>query len=125
MKSRQSLRKSIHPIELSRIVLGHNQTQLASGGTLIEVSETGFKLILDRKALKSPKLRSQLDLSELLNETIWIHLNDLDLILEGTVTRTRFIGKGKFEIGIDYSDTAPEYWRECLVDLLPNPNELE
>jgi recombinational DNA repair ATPase RecF len=56
---------------------------------------------------------------------IWIHLDDLDLILEGTITRTRFLGKGVFEVGVDYSDTAPDYWRECLVDLLPQPNELE
>jgi hypothetical protein len=125
MKTRKNPRKSTHPLELSRIVLGCNQNQLASGGTLVEVSASGFKLIVDRKALKSPKFRSQLDLSELIDESIWIHLNDLDLVLEGTIKRTRFLGKGKFEIGVDYTDTAPEYWRECLVDLLPNPNELE
>jgi len=125
MKTRKSLRKSIHPLELSRIVLGKNQSQLASGGTLIEVSETGFKFILDRKELKSTRFRGQLDLSNLVQETIWIHLDDLDLILEGTIMRTRFIGRGLFEIGVDYTHSAPEYWRECLVDLLPNPNEIE
>jgi len=125
MKTRKALRKSTHPLALSRILLGHNQNQLASGGTLVEVSASGFKILVNRKELKSPRFRSQLDLSELVEESIWIHLDDLDLVLEGTIKRTRFLGKGIFELGVDYTDTAPEYWRECLVDLLPNPNELE
>jgi recombinational DNA repair ATPase RecF len=123
--TRKSARKSVHPLELSRIVLGQSQIQLATGGTLVEISETGFKILLDRKELKPAKFRGQLDLSDLIQEMIWIHLDDLDLILEGTITRTRFLGKGVFEVGVDYSDTAPDYWRECLVDLLPQPNELE
>jgi recombinational DNA repair ATPase RecF len=123
--TRKSVRKSVYPIQLSRIVLGESQIQLATGGTLVEISETGFKILLDRKELKPAKFRSQLDLSDLVQEIIWIHLDDLDLILEGTITRTRFLGKGVFEIGVDYSDTAPDYWRECLVGLLPQPNELE
>lgn len=124
-KHRKNSRKSVHPLEISRIVLGHNQARLATGGTLVEVSESGFRLLVDRKDFQSSKFRSNLDLSDLVEEIIWIHLDDLDLVIEGTIKRTRFLGKGIFEVGVDYSDSAPDYWRECLVDLLPRPNELD
>jgi hypothetical protein len=35
------------------------------------------------------------------------------------------LGKKGFYVAIDYSEEAPEYWRECLMDLLPNPGELD
>lgn len=124
-KNRRSLRKTTHPLQLQRVALGPEQTLLSQGGTLVEVSETGFKILLDRKEFPSSKFRSQLDLNELVNELISIHIEELDLIIQGTIQRTQFLGKGIFEIGVDYSDTAPEYWRECLVDLLPHPNEID
>jgi hypothetical protein len=122
---RRDLRKTTHPLELSRIVLGPNNTSFSHGGSLIEVSESGFKLLVSRSEIRIQKFRDNLDLSDLVGENIWIHLDDLDLIIEGTIVRTRFLGKGLFELGIDYSHTAPDYWRECLVDLLPNINDIE
>lgn len=122
---RKSARKKTHPIELSKVVLGINQVRFASGGNLIEVSSSGFKITLNRNELSIQKYRNQLNLDDLVGEEIWIHLNDLDLVIDGTVTRTRFLGKGLFEVGIDYSYTAPDYWRDSLVDLLPNPHEFD
>ncbi len=124
-EKRHAIRKSIYPIHLERISLGENQIKLCRSGTLIEVSETGFKIMIERDDIIPLHLRSTLDLSELLEERIILHLDEMDLEVEGYVKRTQFIGKGFFEIGIDYSDSAPDYWRQCLVDLLPQPNEIE
>ena len=49
----------------------------------------------------------------------------MNLEISGTVVRTRLLGIEGFEIGVDYSLDAPEYWRECLLDLIPSPGELE
>jgi hypothetical protein len=48
---------------------------------------------------------------------------DMELEIDGCISRTRFIGSGLFEIAIDLSEDAPEYWRQCLVDLLPGTDE--
>lgn len=49
----------------------------------------------------------------------------MNLDLDGTVNRTLHKGRGNFEIAIEFSRDVPEYWRECLIDLLPAPGEME
>jgi hypothetical protein len=43
----------------------------------------------------------------------------MDLDITGFVARTKYVSNKEFEIGVDYTSDAPEYWRECLCDLLP------
>jgi hypothetical protein len=54
-----------------------------------------------------------------------IRIEEMNLELSGKVTRTRLLGKEGFEIALDYTNDAPEYWRECLMDLLPTPQEFD
>jgi hypothetical protein len=61
----------------------------------------------------------------LVNQRVVLFLPQMNLDLDGTVMRTKHIGKGQFELGIKFSDDVPEYWRECLIDLLPRPGELD
>jgi glycine cleavage system aminomethyltransferase T len=49
----------------------------------------------------------------------------MNIEISGRIARTKLLGKQGFEIGIDYAEDAPEYWRECLVDLLPAPGEFD
>ena len=49
----------------------------------------------------------------------------MNLELDGKIARTSYIGDGVFEIAVDFSETAPTYWRECLLDLLPDQGEFE
>lgn len=53
-----------------------------------------------------------------------LQIDEMNLELSGTVKRTKMVGRGVFEIGIDFSEDAPDYWRECLLDLLPTPDEM-
>jgi hypothetical protein len=122
---RSEPRKELRPLEISKMSSLENLMKISSGGQLVEASISGFKITIARDQLIPIQLRKDLSLDSLVGMNVLIHLMDLNLEVSGRVTRTRFVGKKSFELGIDYSDDAPEYWRECLVDLLPRPGELE
>lgn len=117
-------RREIEPLMISNLCSLNTLSKIAKSGQVVEASSSGLLVTLNRFDLIPQFLRSNLDLSTLLGEKVLIHLPQMELEIVGTITRTRFLGKGHFEIGIDYSSEAPEYWRECLMDLLPTPGEI-
>lgn len=102
-----------------------NLTRLTKGGEIIEASTTGFLLIVPREDLVPQALRRNLSIDSIVGTKVILHLPQLNIEISGVITRTQLKGKRGFEIGIDYTEDAPEYWRECLVDLLPAPGEFE
>lgn len=122
---RKSPRKDLSPRSISALASLDDLAKIARGGEVVQVSSSGILLLVKREDLIPLALRRNLNIDALVGGRVIIHLEDLDLEISGKVARTRYIGKKGFEIGIDYSDDAPEYWRECLVDLLPAPGELE
>lgn len=102
-----------------------NLAKICKGGKIGEASISGFLLVVAREDLVPVEFRRNLNLDALIGQKVLLHLSELNLEISGRIARTRFMGKSGFEIGIDYSDDAPEYWRECLVDLLPAPGELD
>lgn len=123
--SRAAPRKELTPLHVSSVSSLENLAKIARSGEVIEASISGILLMVRREDLVPTALRKNLNIDALVGDKILIHLPDLNLEIAGKVARTRFMGKEGFEIGIDYSDDAPEYWRECLVDLLPAPGEFE
>jgi hypothetical protein len=91
----------------------------------MEASKTGFCLRVRRKDLLPKAFRESLSLKVLEGGRVMLTIANMGLELSGTIKRTARIGKEIFEIGIDYSEDAPEYWRECLLDLLPRPGGFE
>lgn len=122
---RKAPRKELSPRAISSMASLENLAKLARGGEVVQVSSSGILLLVRREDLVPSHLRQNLTIDSLLGSRVLIHLKELDLEISGTVRRTRYIGKKGFEIGIDYSEDAPEYWRECLVDLLPAPGEID
>lgn len=122
---RKSPRKSLAPRLVTSLSSLDTLAKLTRGGELIQVSSSGILLVVKRDDLIPTNLRRNLNLDSLVGTRVLMHLKELDLEISGKVARTRYVGKDGFEIGIDYSDDAPEYWRECLVDLLPAPGEME
>lgn len=122
---RSAPRKDIRPLEISTVSSLENLARIAKGGQLTDASISGFRICIPRDQLVPVEFRRNLNLDTLVGTKVLIHLSDLNLEVSGTVRRTKLLGKKGFEIGIDYSDDAPEYWRECLVDLLPAPGEIE
>jgi hypothetical protein len=118
-------RKDITPLTISSMSDLENLAKIARGGMVVEASTSGFLLMIKREDLVPVALRKNLTLDELVGTKILIHLPQMNLEISGTIRRTKLAGKEGFEVGVDYSDDAPEYWRECLIDLLPAPGELE
>lgn len=118
-------RREITPLKVSSVSSLENLAKIAREGEVIEASTTGFLLIIRREDLIPSNLRKNLTLDMLIGSKILLHLPQMNLEISGRVARTKLLGKQGFELGIDYTDDAPEYWRECLVDLLPAPGEFD
>ena len=117
-------RKDLDPLAIQGLISISDLTPIADGGNLVEASASGFRIEIMREDLCDPLLRENLTLEEIEGLQVSIFIPAMDLDITGLIARSRYCGDSKFEIGIDYTSDAPEYWRECLCDLLPNPGEL-
>jgi len=118
-------RKEVTPIHVTYLTSLEDFAKLARNCEIIEASASGLLLHVKREDLIPAQLRKNLNLDMLIGDRVFMHLEELNLEVSGVITRTQLKGKQGFHIAIDYSDDAPEYWRECLIDLLPSPGELE
>ena len=118
-------RREITPLEVSSVSSLENLAKIARFAKIIEASTTGFLLIVKREDLIPAALRKNLTLEGIQGLKVLLHLPQMNIEISGKITRTKLLGKQGFEIGIDYTEDAPEYWRECLVDLLPAPGEFD
>jgi hypothetical protein len=125
MEKRYVERKLVDSIEVSELTSLSTYDVVAKKGYIKDASIKGFLLIIKRTDIENPDLKNSMDLSALLNQKFVLFLPQMNLDLDGTVTRTKHVGKGQFELGIEFSVDVPEYWRECLIDLLPKPGELD
>ncbi|MCB0410959.1 MAG: hypothetical protein KDD22_00425 [Bdellovibrionales bacterium] len=118
-------RKVVEAIEVTELTSLKNYTLLAQTAHIIDASSKGFLLEIDRRDLIPDELKEHLTLDSLINEPVVMFLPQMNLDLDGTIQRARHAGKGVFHIAVDFSDGVPEYWRECLIDLLPAPGEID
>lgn len=118
-------RKEVSPIHITHLTSLDDFAKIAKNCEIIEASSTGLLLQVKREDLIPTALRKNLSLDVLIGDRVFMHLEEMNLELSGVITRTTLSGKKGFQIAIDYSDEAPEYWRECLMDLLPQPGELD
>lgn len=118
-------RREITPLEVSSMSSLENLAKIARYGEIVEASVTGFLLIVKREDLIPAVLRKNLSIESIHGQKVLLHLPQMNIEISGKIARTKLLGKQGFEIGIDYTEDAPEYWRECLVDLLPAPGEFE
>ncbi|MCB0378017.1 MAG: hypothetical protein KDD33_05950 [Bdellovibrionales bacterium] len=117
-------RKNIDPLHIQGLISIGTLTPIADDGYMVEASASGFRLEIFRKDLCDPKLKDTLTLDSIEGLEVSIFIPAMDLDITGIIVRSKYCGDHKFEIGIDYTSDAPEYWRECLCDLLPGPGEL-
>ncbi|MBK9324434.1 MAG: hypothetical protein IPM97_16045 [Bdellovibrionaceae bacterium] len=118
-------RKETSPINVSYLTSLSDFTRIAKNCEIVEASATGLLILVKRDDILPPALRKTLSLDSLIGESIFMHLADMNLEISGTIARTQLLGKKGFHLAIDYSEDSPEYWRECLMDLLPAPGEIE
>ncbi len=122
---RSAPRRNIEHLQINSVSSMASLTKIAKKAEIIEASSTGFLMVIKREDLIPAELRKNLTLESLVGTEILIYLPQMNLELSGKVARTQLKGKAGFQIGIDYTEDAPEYWRECLFDLLPAPGELD
>lgn len=122
---RISKRKELTPLLLENIVSLDNFAKIAKAGAVIDASTTGFKIQVKHSDIVPVALRQTLTLDSLVGMKVLLHLSAMNLELTGKIARTKLVGQKTFEIAIDFTSDAPQYWRECLLDLLPEPGEME
>lgn len=124
-KAREASRKDLAQIPVTDITAIDNFALIARYAHIVDISPIGLQLQITRENLIPRSLRTSMNIDEIIGEHIMISIDIMDLDIDGIITRTRYIGDNTFEIGVDYSQGSPEYWRECLVDLLPSPGEID
>ena len=117
-------RKVVDEIVVSELTSLSSYNIIAHTGTIVDASASGFLLLLDRKNVAQKDLRESLTLDSLIGHQVVMFLPQMNLDLDGTIVRTEHKGKGRFEVAVTFSNDVPEYWRDCLVDLLPGPGEI-
>ena len=122
INKRISSRYNIQPLEIHGMISIGNLTPICDFGVITEASSTGFKLIIKREDFCQADLRSTMNIDFLKGTDVSLYIPIMDLDITGQITRTKYVSNKEFEIGVDYSSDAPEYWRECLCDLLPRAN---
>ncbi len=118
-------RKEVSPLHVAHLTSLDDFAKLARNCEVIEASANGLLLQVQREDLIPSSLRKTLNIDALIGDRVFMHLEEMNLEISGVITRTKLLGKKGFHIAVDYSEDAPEYWRECLMDLLPGPGELE
>lgn len=108
--------KDLSDLETSMIIAHH--------GRIIDASSGGF-LVQFHRDDADQSLRTTLNLDHLIGIKVVLFLPQMEIDIDGKITRTQHIGKGNFEMGVSFSESCSEYWRECLKDLLPYPGEFD
>lgn len=117
-------RKTVDFIHVAELTSLSSYSVIAREGVIVDASQTGFLLKVDRTQLVPKEYRDNLSMTNLVGHQVVMYLPQMNLDLDGTITRADHVGKGRFEIAVTFSPDVPEYWRGCLVDLLPAPGEI-
>lgn len=121
---RIAARKLVDFIHISELTSLSSYSVIAREGVIIDASQSGFLMRVERSNLIPKEYRENLSMDNLVGHQVVMYLPQMNLDLDGSVTRATHIGKGNFEIAVSFSPDVPEYWRGCLVELLPAPGEI-
>jgi hypothetical protein len=121
---RIATRKVVDFINVSELTSLSSYGVIAHECVIVDASQSGFLMKLDRAQLLPAEYRDNMNMQSLVGHQVVMYLPQMNLDLDGTVTRAVHVGKGKFEVAVTFSEDVPEYWRDCLVDLLPAPGEI-
>jgi hypothetical protein len=121
---RIAARKIVDFIHIAELTSLSSYSVIAREGVIIDASQSGLLLRINRVHLVPKEFRENLAMTSLIGHQVVMYLPQMNLDLDGAITRAEHVGKGSFEIAITFSADVPEYWRDCLVDLLPAPGEM-
>jgi hypothetical protein len=122
---RVAARKVVDFIHIAELTSLSSYSVIAREGVIIGASQSGFLIRIDRNQLVPKEYRENLSMTNLIGHQVVMYLPQMNLDLDGAITRAEHVGKGSFEIACTFSSDVPEYWRDCLVELLPAPGEIQ
>lgn len=118
-------RKDIDYIQVNDLTSVTDYSVIATAGQIVNASTSGFLMAINRNDLVPEGLRNNLSLEATLGQQVVLYLPQMNLDLDGTISRATHVGQGTYLVAIEFSADVPEYWRACLIDLLPHPGEME
>ena len=124
-EKRNHTRKIVDCVHICDLTSLSNYMVIAKSGIIFDASPVGFLLRVSRTDLVPEDLRGNLSLETLISQDVVLYLPQMNLDLDGQIIRAKHLGKGSYEIAINFGSNVPEYWRQCLIDLLPEPGEIE
>lgn len=124
MNRRQYTRKVLDPIHVAEITLGERPTVLASGGLILNASATGLLIRVSRSALNPAMVQPDGALAVPQGALVMMRIVEMALDIDGEMMRADQTVPECWDIAIDFTASAPAFWRECLVDLLPSVGEM-
>jgi hypothetical protein len=122
---RRHIRKTVSSVHFQDLTSLDTYSVLVHQGQMVDANIKGFLIEIKRSDLASDSLKKNLHLDSLIGEKVALFLPQMNLDLDGTIIRAAHVGKGSFELVVSFSPDVPEYWRECLIELLPGPGEME
>ena len=124
MNRRQYTRKSLDPIHVAEITLGERPIVLASGGLILNASATGLLIRVSRSALNPAMVQPDGALAVPQGALVMMRIVEMALDIDGEIVRADQTLPEWWDIAIDFTASAPAFWRECLADLLPSVGEM-
>ena len=122
---RAAPREKLDPIEIRGLMSLDHMTLLSRSGRIVDASKTGFLMLVDRKDIAPKVFKDSLSLQEIEGDRIILTIDAMNLEMGGVVVRTKRVSKETFEVVVDFSSDAPDYWRECLFEMLPRAADYE
>jgi hypothetical protein len=124
MERRRYTRKFLDPIHVTEIKLVDRSLVVARYGTILNASATGLLIRTSRSDLHPEILQHTSPLETIEGKQAVMKIVEMELEIGGRIVRIRQAEQEAFEIAIDFTENAPTYWRECLVELLPSLGEI-
>lgn len=122
IKNRYNVRKQVAHFKLADLSIFAKYPNFAKRAELLDVSTNGMLISVHRKDL-CKQLKKAFELSDLDGRYMSLKIESMNLDLDALVVRSKSVDKDHFEIALDYSESAPDYWREILFDMLPQGDE--
>lgn len=100
---------------LSEVFSLKDDKTFAKKGRLISITTEGFVFHLKKKDMCSSE-DSYLD--KLINQPVGFVLSEFEVELHGVIKNFHLVNKNIWEVGADYLDKTPYFYKQCVVALL-------
>lgn len=125
VERRKHTRKLLDPIHVANIETVDQHMLIAHYGTLLNASASGFLIHINRRDL-NPDLREYEPLlAACKGIDVIMKIVEMELKIDARVVRICRIDETSYEIAVDFAGMAPDYWCECLAELMPHVGEIE